>query len=76
MSPILPTWFTLNPVPAPISMRGLLGAIAADRHVAPSPRLSPGMVGEHQRAAVAFASLYILKAFLADKSCYGLADWQ
>jgi hypothetical protein len=37
-----PSAFLLQPV----SMGRLLGAIAADRHAAPPPRLSSGMVGE------------------------------
>ena len=40
-------------------MRGLFGAIAADRHAAPSSRAPARMVGEHQRAAMSFASFHV-----------------
>ena len=45
-------------------MRGLLGAIAADRHAAPSSRPPSGMVGEQQRAGRSLARLHIGKIFL------------
>src|SRR5262249_8059049 len=60
----------------PIAMRGLFGAVAADRHAAPPARASACVVGEHQRAAVTFACLHIGEVFLADKSGERFPDRQ
>src|ERR1700739_1924826 len=61
-------------VPESVAMRGLLGTIAADRHAAPSSCLHPGMVGEHQRAAVSLARLHAGEIFLAHEFCQRFAD--
>lgn len=51
----------------PITVRGLLGAIATDRHAAP-PSCSPaGMIGEQQRAAASGACFHVGEIFLAHK---------
>src|SRR6516165_11963358 len=42
-----------------VAVCGLLGAVAADRHAAPSARPSPGSVGEHQRAALSFTGFHV-----------------
>src|SRR5262249_15284069 len=45
-------------VPEPAAVRGLFGAITADRHAAPSSRPHPRMVGKYQRAPVSFTSFH------------------
>jgi len=60
----------------PVAVRGLLGAIAADRHAAPSPRPPPGTVGEHQRAAMSLARFDVGEVFFTHKPCQDLADRQ
>ena len=54
-------------------MRELFGAIAADRHAAPSSRPPARVVGEHQRAAMSLARLHIGEIFLAHefRQCFG-----
>src|ERR1700733_15224321 len=39
----------------PVAMRGLFGAVATNRHAAPSSRPPPCAVGEDQRAAMSLA---------------------
>lgn len=57
-------------------MRGLFGAIAADRHAAPSSRPPPRMIGEYQRAALPFARFDLGEVFLADKFRQSFGDRQ
>jgi len=47
-----------------VSVRGLLSAIAADRHTAPSSRPPPRAVGEHQCAAMSLARFDVGEVFL------------
>jgi len=60
----------------PITVRGLLGAIAADRHAAPSSCPPAAMVGEHQRAAMSLACFHIGEILLAHEPRQCFADWQ
>src|SRR5215813_8401032 len=60
----------------PAAVRGLLGAIAADRHAAPPSRASPRVVGEHQRAPVSLARLHVREIFLAHEPRQRFADRQ
>jgi len=57
-------------------VRGLFGAIAADRHAAPSSRPSPRSVGEHQRAAVSPARFHIGEIFFTHEPRQRFADRQ
>ncbi len=63
-------------VPEPLAVRGLLGAIAADRHAAPSSRPAPRTVGEHQGAAMALARFDVGEIFFTDESRQRFADRQ
>src|SRR6185295_2355236 len=58
----------------PVSMGGLLGAIAADRHDAPPSRPAARMVGKEKRAGRSFAGLHVRKIFRANKLRQRLAD--
>ena len=60
----------------PAAVRGLLGAIAADRHAAPSSRSPPRVVGKHQGAAMSLARFDIGEVFLAHKFPQRFADRQ
>ena len=58
------------------AVRGLFGAIAADRHAAPSSRLPPAAVGKHQGAAVTLARFHNGKIFFAHQLRQCLTDRQ
>jgi hypothetical protein len=60
----------------PVAVRGLFGAIAADRHAAPSSRPPPGTVGEHQRAAMSLARFHIREIFFTRELRQRFADRQ
>src|SRR5882757_7526460 len=47
----------------PVAMRGLFGAVATNRHTAPSSRPPPCAVGEHQRAAMSLARFHVGEVF-------------
>jgi len=47
----------------PVAVRGLFGAIAADRHAAPSSCLHPRMVGKYQGAPMSFTSFHAGEIF-------------
>src|SRR5258705_153832 len=64
------------PALEPAAMRGLLGAVAADRHDAPPSRAPAGVIGKQHRAAMAFARLHVCKVLVADKFCQRFADRQ
>src|SRR5262245_25349489 len=57
-------------------MRRLFGAIAADRHAAPSSGPSAGMIGEHQRAGMPLARFHRGEILLTDELCQRFADGQ
>ena len=57
-------------------MRDLFGAIAADRHVAPSSRPSPGMIDKHQRAGMPLAGFHGGEVLLAYEPRQSFADRQ
>src|SRR5262249_5636461 len=60
----------------PVAVRSLLGAIAADRHAAPSSRPPPRAVGKHQRAAMSLARFDVGEVFFTHKLRQRLADRQ
>ena len=60
-------------LPEPIAVRGLFGAIAADRHAAPSSCPPPGAVGEHQRATMSLARFHVGEIFFTHELCQRLA---
>ncbi len=60
-------------LPEPIAVRGLFGAIAADRHAAPSSCPPPGTVGEHQRATMSLARFHVGEIFLVIASAASFA---
>src|SRR5262245_49117229 len=60
----------------PIAVRGLFSAITADRHAAPFSRPPPGMVGEHQRAAMSLACFHPGEIFLTHELRQCFADRQ
>lgn len=60
----LPEFISLSPlVLEPVAVGGLFGAIAADCHAAPFSCPAPGMVGEHQRAAMSLACFHAGEIF-------------
>jgi acyl-CoA synthetase (AMP-forming)/AMP-acid ligase II len=61
---------------APVAVSGLFGAIAADRHAAPSSRPPACTVGEHQRAAMSLTGFDVGEIFLARELRQGFADRQ
>jgi len=61
---------------APVAVSGLFGAIAADRHAAPSSRPPACTVGEHQRAAMSLTGFDVGEIFLARELRQGFADQQ
>jgi hypothetical protein len=64
------------PILEPVAVRGLFGAIAADRHAAPSSRASARMVGEYQRAARSLACFDAGEVFVTYKSRQNFTDRQ
>jgi hypothetical protein len=60
----------------PFPVRGLFGAIAANRHAAPSPRLHPRMVGKYQCAPVSFTGFHTGEIFFTHELCQCLANRQ
>src|SRR5215470_9468668 len=60
----------------PVAVRSLLGAIAADRHAAPSSRPPPRAVGKHQRAAMSLARFDVGEVFFTHKLRQRLTDRQ
>ena len=60
----------------PFAVRDLLGAIAADRHAAPSSRAPACMVGEHQRAAMPLTRFHIGEILLTHELRQRFADRQ
>ncbi len=60
----------------PLAMRALLGAVAADRHAAPAPRMTTGVIGEHQRAGRPFAGFHVREILITDEFRELLADRQ
>ena len=64
------------PVLEPIAVRGLFGAIAADRHAAPPSRPSPGTVGEDERAALSLAGSDVGEVLVAHAPRQRFADRQ
>jgi len=64
------------PVLESFAVRGLFGAIAADRHAAPSSRPSPRSVGEHQRAAMSHARFHVGEIFFTHEPRQRFADRQ
>src|SRR6202022_878399 len=59
-----------------VAMRGLFGAVATNRHAAPSSRPSPRVVREDQRAAMSLARLRVGEVFFAHELRQRLADRQ
>ena len=57
-------------------MRRLFGAVAADRHAAPFSRPAPGVIDEHQRAAVSLAGFDASEVFLTYERRQSFADRQ
>jgi hypothetical protein len=64
------------PLPDPIAVRGLFGAIAADRHAAPSSRSPARMIGKQQRTALSFAGSHAGEIFLTHEFRQRFADRQ
>src|SRR6516225_1050728 len=60
----------------PVAVRGLFGAIAADRHAAPSSRLHPRMVGKYQGAPMPFTSFNAGEIFFTHEPRQCLANRQ
>src|SRR5580693_4704514 len=60
----------------PFAVCELFGAIAADRHAAPSSGPPTCMVGEHQRAAMSLARLHIGEIFFTHELSQCLGDRQ
>src|SRR5690606_26790232 len=58
------------------AMRCLLRTIGADRHAAPAPRMAARLVGEQQRAGMAFAGFDIAEIFFADDAGHRFGDRQ
>src|SRR5215470_12131906 len=80
----LATWLSLGhgspgwpPLPTrsdPMSMRRLFHAVSAQRHAAPAPRVTSGVVGEEQRAADAFAAFHVREILVAGELGERLRD--
>ena len=64
------------PILETVAVRGLLGAIAADRHAAPPSPAPSRVVDEHQRAAMSFARPHVSEILLAHELRQRLADRQ
>jgi len=60
----------------PVAMRGLFGAVAANRHAAPSSRPPPRAVHEDQRAAMSLARLQVGEVFFTHEFRHRFADRQ
>jgi hypothetical protein len=57
-----------------MSVRCLLCSVAANRHVAPAPRMTPRMVGENERAGQPLTRLHVRKVRRADQLSQRLCD--
>jgi hypothetical protein len=57
-----------------VSVRCLFCSVAANRHVAPAPRITPRMVGENERAGEPLTRLRVRKVLGADQLSQRLCD--
>ena len=62
--------------PEPAAVRGLFGAIAADRHAAPSSRAPARVISKHQGTALSLACLHVGKIFATHELRQCFADRQ